>query len=51
MAITKLLEDIHSHPLEVQKSIINQPFKDVKVRGNKNQIDDVLLIGFKPENF
>ena len=50
-SLIKLLEDVHSHPLELQKSIINQTFEDWKVRGNEDQTDDVLLIGFKPGTF
>lgn len=43
----QLLADIHSHPQNTQAEIVEQTFEDWIAE--ENQIDDVLMIGFKVE--
>jgi len=41
----KLLLEIHSHPMEVQKDLLNKRL--IEWMGDNNQVDDILVIGIR----
>ena len=44
-SIKKLLKDIHQQPMDKQKEILE---KELNIwKGEMNQVDDILIIGFK----
>jgi serine phosphatase RsbU (regulator of sigma subunit) len=42
-----LLLNIHKLPMSQQKAYLNQSIEDW--RGNREQIDDILILGFNPK--